>query len=449
MLKSFGKNLETGEMSVSEKKSELKETRENKKMGTDIVNIGIQKAALDVIQEMRQRAAQKFEKPDTYTGNRTIYDSGAAKKAAKMETFTGGKEVTDPYTGAKLVLTKKEAKTLYGNDWAKHLAESDHVKPLEQIYKDTKKNAWNTTEDIRAAANNQDNLQVASRQFNNPKRSRLNEEYVSDDNYLEQKGVKLTEEGKARAIEDGKVAEKSINSQLKEASIKNIVTTGHEAGMYGAVNVGGTALTMSGARNIVSVIKGEKSGEEAVKDTVVDGGKAAVTGYIMSNGLTVVAHTLSNSSSEFVQGLVKSNVPGTVISAVAVTGNTLKKWANGEITTQECMIELGDKGVNMAVVGKAAAVGQTLIPIPVVGAAVGALVGSAITSTCYHGVVNKLKSMGFGENERIKIAKEGYDAVEQTKAFQKELKQYSDTYFKEYSGCFDDALSATGFNAVG
>lgn len=447
-MKSFERNFGTKEATVSEKKNETKELRETKKPNSDIVNIGIQKAALDVIQEMRQRAAQKFEKPDTYTGNRTVYDSGAAKKAAKMEAFTGGKEVKDPYTGAKLVLTKKEAKALYGNDWAKHLAESDHVKPLEQIYKDTKKNAWNTTEDIRAAANNPDNLQVASRQFNNPKRSRLNEQYVSDDNYLAQKGIKLTEEGKARAIEDGKVAEKSINSQLKEASIKNIATTGHEAGMYGAVNAGGTALTMSGARNIVSVIKGEKSSGEAVKDTITDGGKAAVTGYMMSSTLTVVAHTLSSSSSEFVRGLVESNVPAAVISAVAVTGDTLKKWADGEITTQECMIELGDKGLNMAVIGKTAEIGQTLIPIPVVGAAVGALVGSAITSACYNGVVNKLKSMGAGENERIEIAKEGYDAAEQTKTFRKELKQYSDTYFKKYPGCFDDVLSATGFNVA-
>lgn len=182
---------------------------------------------------------------------------------------------------------------------------------------------------------------------------------------------------------------------------------------------------------------------------MADGGKAAVTGYVMSSTLTVVAHTLSSSSSEFVRGLVESNVPAAVISAVAVTGNTIKKWADGEITTQECMIELGDKGLNMAVIGKTAAVGQTLIPIPVVGAAVGALVGSVITSACYNGVVNKLKSMGAGENERIEIAKEGYDAAEQTKTFRKELKQYSDTYFKKYPGCFDDVLSATGFNAAG
>lgn len=82
----------------------------------------------------------------------------------------------------------------------------------------------------------------------------------------------------------------------------------------------------------------------------------------MSGGLTVVSHSLSNSSSEFIQGLIESNVPGKVITAVMVTGDTLAKWGNGEITTQECLIELGDKGLNMATMGYSMAVGQALIP---------------------------------------------------------------------------------------
>lgn len=442
----FKNRLEAGEAYTSEKKLEVRDSGENRKKNSDIVDIGARNAALDVIQEMRMKAAEKFAKPETYTGNRTIYDSGTAKRDAKIEAFNGRSEVIDPYTHAKLELTKQDAKTLYGDDWTKHLAESDHVKPLEQIYKDTKNNVWNTTENIKEAANSADNIRVVSREYNNAKRSRLNEEFVQNEEYLKRNGITLTEEGKAQAIVDGKLAEQSINSQLKEASFKNMVTTGHEAGMYGAVNAGGTALTLSGITNVVSVIKGEKTSEEAIKDTVADGGKAAVTGYVMSGGLTVVAHTLSNSSSQFVQKLVESNVPGKVITAVAVTGDTLKKWATGEITTQECMIQLGDKGLNMAVMGKASAIGQTLIPIPVVGAAVGALVGSAVTSACYNGLVNKLTKEELSDAERMDIAKEGHEASEQTKQYRKELRQYLEAYFKECPDCFDDALAATGFD---
>ena len=193
---------------------------------------------------MAQKADQKYEKPDTYTGNRTLYDSGAAKVNAKKNLFSSGNEVIDPYTGDKLVLTKQEAKMLYGDDWAKHLAESDHVKPLEEIYNDTKSKQWNTIDDIKAAANSGDNIRVASRKFNNPKRSRTNKEYVENEEYLKSKGVEVTREGKKQAIKDGELAEQSINRQLRNTSLKNVVKTGHEAGMAGAQNAGNSSYNV-------------------------------------------------------------------------------------------------------------------------------------------------------------------------------------------------------------
>ena len=70
---------------------------------------------------------EKFAKPQSYTGNRTLYDDPAAKRKAKTDLFKDGKKVIDKYTGEELVLTVKEAKARFGEDWAKHLAERDHV----------------------------------------------------------------------------------------------------------------------------------------------------------------------------------------------------------------------------------------------------------------------------------------------------------------------------------
>ena len=274
----------------------------------------------------------------------------------------------------------------------------------------------------------------------------MNKEYVRDEEYLESKGVELTDEGVDRALADGVIAESSIDSQLRKASIKNAVKTGHEAGKYGAKNAGVTALTMSGIMNVVSVIKGEKSSEDAIADTIADGGTAAATGYVMSGGMTVVSHTLAGSSSEFIQGLAKSNVPGTVITAAIVTGGTLKKWGEGKITTQECLLELGDKGLNMAVIGKATIMGQAAIPIPIVGGAVGALVGSVLTSECYNMLIDMLRNKVFEHEERMRIIEECHEAAEQTRAFRKELQQYLDAYFTEYQNCFDMALSSMRFS---
>lgn len=402
-------------------------------------------AATQSAYESTQAASVKYGKPDSYVGNRTAYDSGAAKVAAKRKLFAENVDVRDPYTGDKLVLTKQEAKAMYGDDWTRHLAESDHVKPLEKIYDDTKGNVWNTVDDIKQAANSDANIKVASRKFNNAKRSRTNKEYVENDEYISSKDVRLTKEGKQQAIKDGEMAEMAINSQLRNSAVKNVISTGHQAGMQGAQNAGISSLTVSGIMNVVSVIKGEKSGEEAVKDTVKDAGKAAVSGYVMGGGLTVLSHTLSGSKSEFIKGLAKSNVPGKVITAVIATGDTLKKWGTGEINTQECMIELGAKGINMLTVNYAMAMGQALIPIPIVGGAIGALVGSMLTSTYYESLINTLQTKKLEHEERLRIIKECNEAAEQAIAFRKELEIYLENYFQEYRECFDSALSTMRF----
>ncbi|SFC34609.1 hypothetical protein [Butyrivibrio sp. YAB3001] len=421
------------------------EQKEKETANQNGIGVGIGYSATESAFQSTQQAAVTYAKPETYTGNRTIYDDGQAKLLAKNKMFSGGTDVYDPYTGDRLCLTKKEAKALYGDQWTKHLAESDHVRPLEKIFEETRHNVWNTTDDIRDAANSDDNLRVVSRRFNNAKRSRTNDVYVKDEDYLEKKGVKLTEGGKEQAIRDDKQAQQSIKAQLKKSKVSNIIKTGHEAGIAGAEQAGITTLTISGIMNIVAVIKGEKTKEEALGDTAKAVGVAAGTGYVMGGGLTVVSHTLSDSSSELIRSLANSNIPGKVITAVVVTGNTLRRYGTGEISTEECLIELGDKGLNMFTMGYSMAVGQTLIPIPIVGGAIGALVGSMLTSSYYKNLINQLKSRELANEERERIISECHKAAEQTRQYRIELEAYLQRYFAENRQCFDDALSSMQF----
>lgn len=414
--------------------------RSNKK-NKDAVKAAAGLAATESAKIATDQAAQTFAKPNSYTGNRQMYDSGAAKKGVKLDAFDKGTVARDPYTGEKLVLRKADAKQLYGEDWAKHLAEGDHITPLEKIFNDNKNNPWLKNSDIKDIANSADNMQVVSRQYNNAKRSRSNEEFVNDSKYLKKTGVELTEEGKANAIKAGKNAEAVVSKSAKVTTIENIVETGHNAGKAGAMNAGAATATMSGIMNIVSVIKGEKSVEEALADTAVDAGKAAATGYVMGGGLTTVCHTLSASSSSFLKALSDANVPGKIITAVVLTGNTLKQYLDGEISTQECLIEIGEKGLNMAMTGYSMAVGQALIPIPIVGAAVGALVGSIAASTYCNKLMDNLKRKELEHQERLRIIEECKRFADQTRALRAELESYLDSYFKEYKSCFDEALS--------
>ena len=397
--------------------------------------------AADTARVATEEAARKFAKPPKYSRavRKEFYDDSDAKKNVKLKAFQNGERVIDPYTGEELVLTRREARMLYGKDAPKHLASADHINALERVHEDTKNNVWNTTDDIRAAANSDDNLRVTSERFNASKKSRTNREYAE---YLEEKGTPLTEEGKRAAIRDEELAKQSINRQLTKASVKNIVTTGHNAGVSGAQNAGVTAATMAGITNVVAVIQGKKDASDAIVDTVKISGQAAATGYVMSGGLTVAAHSLSNVNSQFIQGLVNSNIPGQVITAVMVTGDTLKRYANGEISTQECLIDLGERGLNFATVGYSMAAGQALIPIPIVGGAIGALVGSALTSEYYRNLIQTLQTRQLEHQQRQRIIAECRIAAEQAQAYRMELERYLENYFAEYRTCFDEALSS-------
>lgn len=398
-------------------------------------------AAAESAKFSTRQAAVEFAKPDTYTGNRTLYDSGSAKRQAKADAFSSGKDVIDPYTGNRIVLSKKEAKAIYGADWQNHLAESDHIRPLEKIYQENKSNPWVKNEDIKSAANSDYNIKPVSRKFNNAKRSSTNEEMVENESYYKSKGVEFTPEGREAALKDDKTAQKAIQKQLARDSAGNIVETWHKAGKSGAVRAGGTVLTMSAIMNFAAVVKGEKDVEEAVGDIVIDTGNVAASGYMISGGLPVISHTLSASSSKFIRALAESNVPGKVITAVMMTGDALKRYASGQITTQECLLELGDKGLATITAGYSMAVGQALIPIPIVGAAVGALVGSELTSKYYKELMNTLKIKKLEHQERLRIIDECEQAATQAKAFRKELEIYLEAYFKDYRDCFDEALA--------
>ena len=422
-----------------EKSTEIVVVEQQDEESDDSVKIGAGFAATESAMASTQAASQKFAKPTKY--DRSVLDDGAAKRNIKIDAFKSGVTVKDPYTGDVLALTKAEARMKYGDNWTKHLAEADHKISLEQRYEQTKNNPWLTNDDIKASSNSSDNLEVVSRKFNNAKRSRSNEEFVTDDEYLDKTGVKPSKDGKEKAIKSEKDAQKALKKQDFRDSTRNIIKTGHNAGVAAAKDSGTMGLTISGIMNLTAVIKGEKSAEDAVTDTVVDTGKSAATGYVMGGGLTTISHTLSGSSSKFLRALSESNVPGKVITAVVLTGDTLKRYGNGEISTQECLLELGEKGLNFATTGYSMAVGQALIPIPVVGAAVGALVGSMVTSNYYNQLITTLQTKELEHQERLRIIAECEEAARQARAFREELEAYLASYFKEYQDCFDDALS--------
>ena len=133
--------------------------------------------SLVVGKEINQEVTRHYSKPLKYTGNRHRYDSPSAKVNAKKELFSQGKTVHDPNSGAELLLRKQDAKFKYGEKWTAHLAETDHIVPVQKVHQEYKNDTWISDVDIREVTNDTDNLQVISRQQNNAKRAKTNEEF--------------------------------------------------------------------------------------------------------------------------------------------------------------------------------------------------------------------------------------------------------------------------------
>ena len=407
--------------------------KEKKEKDQNLIKTTAGFSMTDSIHKSTIEAGKTFYKSEIY--NRETYVSDY-KKIFKEEFFKLNEKVIDPYTGKELVMSKEEAIGLYGEEWSKHLAETDHKVPLKKIYINHKNDKWITNDDIKDTANTDENYELISKSINASKKDQTNEEFV---NSVDEKHA-ISDENKEAAIERGKKANNYIESSLNSKATKNIIKTGHTAGINSMSSAGTSTLAASGILNLISYTKGDISGKEAIKNTVNDTIKSGATGYALGSSLTVISHSLSDSSSKFIQALVKSNVPGRIVTAVMMTGNTLKRYANNEITTQECIMEIGEKGINCATIGYAMAAGQTLIPIPIIGATIGALIGSVVISKYSNSIKETLKNKELEHQKRLKLIEEYQKSEKQAKEFKEELEEYLKSYFKEYQDCFDEAL---------
>ena len=226
------------------------------------------------------------------------------------------------------------------------------------------------------------------------------------------------------------------------STAKSVAQISHRAGMEAATNSAQFGATMSALVNIVSVAKGEEDIQDAAMNIGRDTLSAATTGYGIGIVGSVLKGAMQNASSSTLRAISNTNLPSYIVTFAITTAKTISQYASGQISTQECLLNLGEKGIGMATTGYAMTIGQAVIPIPVVGAAVGALVGSMLTSNYYNQLIITLQTKELEHQDRLRIIAECEEATRQARAFREELELYLESYFKEYRDCFDHALAA-------
>ena len=228
----------------------------------------------------------------------------------------------------------------------------------------------------------------------------------------------------------------------KTSTAKDVLNVSHRAGMaqlkMGAAIGGGMSLV----RNLVDVFRGKKRVGDAVKSVAIDTSAAAAGSYGVAFTGAVIKGMSQNASSSYVRMLAKSSLPAYIATATFEIGKTMTQFLRGKIDGVQCIEELGVKGYCMTTSAMYAAIGQVAIPIPVLGAMAGSMLGYFIGSTSYKELKDCLKMAKLAREERIRMERECENAIALIKECRTELQASIDKYLKDETRFFDVAFNA-------
>lgn len=246
------------------------------------------------------------------------------------------------------------------------------------------------------------------------------------------------------SVKDSGITNKeAIEARLhpKISTAKDIVRISHRAGMEqaktGALVGGGISLI----KNTISVIKGETEPFEAAKSITLDTGKGAIVGYATAFAGSALKAGMQNASNSTARVLSKTNAPAMIVTSTIDLGKSMMRFAKGQISGVELLEEVGEKGTGHLSGAMFAIAGQAVIPIPIVGAMVGSMVGYALSSAFYKELTSSLKDAKLARETRIRIEKECKEAIKYIRQCRQEMNRLASQYLSDYQNVFNSAFS--------
>lgn len=341
--------------------------------------------------------------------DRRLYDSSRAKRVAMNEAFEN-KTLECDYTGSLMHSDKVAMNRKYHTNSAsvrnRHIAEPDHIVPIEKVHSRYKGNPFLKNENIKEIANLKTNLKVISKTVNNSKLNKTNIEYVS--NRFINKGDITT-----------KQAVKMVSDQILSSAIQDVYAVGltaknvAQSGLAGIYNNRANiavSLSVKATEELVAVAQGRKDIKEAGKDMIALGTKLAGSSAIQNIAADGLGSMIKEMPPNKVSGLLKttrflksSNAAMLVTLAVTV-GDAAIDFVNGEITAQEfvqhSLLNGGALALNSSIQSLAA--GLSLGP-----GMVAVVVGSILISTVCNYFISNLQNFKEEQNlmrRRVRFA---------------------------------------------
>ncbi|GAA9742003.1 hypothetical protein VN0139_05850 [Helicobacter pylori] len=122
-----------------------------------------------------------------------------------------------------------------------------------------------------------------------------------------------------------------------------------------------------------------KDPKEALNHTAIATLKGGAYSYGIAFGGSLLGGMMQNSANKVIQSLGKSSLPAMIVGTAVANVTIFTRYFSGKIDEVELCKQLGRTNASFLSGGAMAVAGQTLIPIPVVGALIGGFVGAALS----------------------------------------------------------------------
>lgn len=223
----------------------------------------------------------------------------------------------------------------------------------------------------------------------------LGHEDVGSSGTTYQEAIDVTDLGVAQDV--------AANTKIN-AALTDMHKSGKTAGMVGA----GITATVETVKGVIEVKNGEVEVGSVISKVAINSSKAYVTGYAttaLSKGITHASHEFLGKAAS--NAITKSNAPVAISVGIVKSASSMVKYIKGDIGSEQLFDEVNHTAITSATSFYYGALGQVVIPIPVVGALIGSGVGYFIGN-----VLHQSGLLALGECEVVKAAKERRQAIQ-------------------------------------
>ncbi len=232
----------------------------------------------------------------------------------------------------------------------------------------------------------------------------------------------------------GEAIEARLNPNLSTA--KDVTSVSHQAGM----NVAQTGALIGGGvsaiTNIYECIANGKDPMKALKHTLVATAKGGALSYGSAFASSSLGGLMQSSANKIIQSLGKGSVPAMIVGACVANATILGRYFSGKIDKTELLKQLGKANTTLISSGAMAVAGQALIPIPVVGGFVGAI----LSETCFNAFLKDREEAKLAHQRRIEIEKECREFIKLLEIYQNQFKEVFERYFHETTKFFNQSF---------